>query len=91
MDHLGQMKEVQDSTTENMNQIKQAPILVTKENLTNIKNVNQEFNYHGGLTDVELEALKKMLSENIEKVDEVSDTVTEHNNNNEEARANLHI
>jgi hypothetical protein len=34
------MKEVQESTTENMNQIKQAPILVTKDNLTTVKNVN---------------------------------------------------
>ena len=53
--------------------------------------MNQEFNYHGGLTDVELEALKKMLNENIENVNDVSDTVTEHNVANEEARANLHI
>jgi hypothetical protein len=32
-----------------------------------------------------------MLQENIENVNDVSDTVTEHNIANEEARANLHI
>lgn len=73
MDHLGEMKEVQENVNETMTKIKQAPILVTKDNLPEIRQVNNEFNYHGGLSEVELEMLKKMVHDNIEKTSEVDD------------------
>lgn len=71
--------------------IKQAPILVTKDNLTEIKNVNQEFNYHGGLSEAELELLKKMVSDNVEMTGEVNTKCDDLSTTTSEQHADLHL
>jgi hypothetical protein len=70
---------------------KQAPILVTKDNLPQIKQANNEFNYHGGLSEVELEMLKKMVSDNIEKTSEIDEVNNERNRTHEESCTQLHL